>query len=257
MKENKNNIDNQDQDYGFPFVELVPLNDFTADLVEGIEIEENVETPEEVESQVILTDLIASTNNEEKPAAQIIEAKNRFNDPKSEEKKKSATPLILGLILLLFAVLGSMAYFLYYVPNADKDKTSDAIESTQTQEETPSIVSEELTANDIIEEEVVEVELEEEEIAVTSSEPELTIINSREANPRYFIVVGSVVAERYAREEVKQYLEKGYNSWIIFPYGDIKNYRIAVGKFDNIETATEAWEKAKGEFGDAIWILKY
>ena len=255
MKENKNNIDNQDQDYGFPFVELVPLNDFTADLVETVEQKEKTETTEEVERQVVSTEVIASTIIEDRPAEQKTEAKKVFTEPKSEEKKKSATPMIVALLLLMFAVLGSMAYFLYYVPNADQGKVSDPIESTQ--EEIPSTVTEEIASGDVMEEEVAEVESDEEEILAASSGPELTIINSREANPRYFIVVGSVVAERYARDEVQQYLEKGYNSWIIFPYGDIKNYRIAVGKFDNIETATEAWQKAKGEFGDAIWILKY
>ena len=66
-----------------------------------------------------------------------------------------------------------------------------------------------------------------------------------------------MISERLAREEADKYLGLNKNTWIIFPYGDIRNYRIAVGKFDNIESATEAWETAKGEFGEAIWILKY
>ncbi|MCH7412280.1 SPOR domain-containing protein [Belliella sp. R4-6] len=250
MKENKNNIDDQDKDYGFPFVELVPLNDLSENIDEIVGQEQQIESIEEVESQQIPTKVIESTIIEQKP-----EAKKQINEHKIVEKKKSTTPMVIGLVLLMLVVLGSMAYFLYYVPNSDQGKVSESIEANQEPEEVSSLVTAEIDTEDNVEEETAEVE--EEEIIAATTEPELTIINSREASPRYFIVVGSVVAERYARQEVQQYLEKGHDTWIIFPYGDIKNYRIAVGKFDNIETATEAWEKAKGEFGDAIWILKY
>ncbi|MFD2035901.1 hypothetical protein ACFSKL_13945 [Belliella marina] len=255
MRENRKNLDDQDRDYGFPFVELVPLEiaePANADVVVAQNEMEQEEKMEEAEALVPAASKLPEVEKVQEPPLQAKKSPDKALDQAS---KKSSSPMILILLLLAIVILGAMAYFLYYVPNQEQSTSVDASEAVQETINAPITIEEENIQDENAVNEGETQVIEEEEI--TPTEPELTIIQSRADKPRYFIVVGSVVAERYAMEESKQYLEKGHHTWIVFPYGDIKNFRIAVGKYDNIETATEAWETAKSEFGDAIWILKY
>ncbi|GAB2630070.1 hypothetical protein [Belliella aquatica] len=280
-RKNSNNNDFQeDQEYGFPFVEVVPLALNSESLTEEFPKEEL----EELESSAkIAEDEIINPTDDVKPevVVEIEPAVVEIPKPESVEikpieikktertfqsttaKKKSNGPLIMILTLLILVVLGAMAYFLYYLPEVENGPQTANVEikedDSDSQNESAISTNEEplADAEEMGEEIDVEVIPEVQQPIVAQSTPELTLIQSRESNPRYFVVVASVTSERLARSEAEKFMGMDKNTWIIFPYGDIRNYRIAVGKFDNIETATEAWETAKGEFGDAIWILKY
>lgn len=278
-RKNSNNNDfKEDQEYGFPFVEVVPLALNPESFHEEIptqEIEESetsaiadeeqtVATTEDIKQEVApeIEPVVVENPKTESVEIKPIEIKKADRTFQTANKKKSSGPLIMILTLLILVVLGAMAYFLYYLPEVENGQQTANVE---VQEETTNLQSESPieTNEQPIAAEAPEAEIEEEVIheapepIVTQTSPELTLIQSRDANPRYFIVVASVISERLARGEAEKFMGMDKNTWIIFPYGDIRNYRIAVGKFDNIESATEAWETAKGEFGEAIWILKY
>lgn len=278
-RKNNNNGDFQeDHEYGFPFVEVVPLvlnpesltEEFPIEEIEELESsakvaeDEIVNSTDDVKQEVVAENepALVETSKTESVEIKPIEIKKIERTFQTKTKKKSSGPLIMILTLLILVVLGAMAYFLYYLPKVENEIQTSRIE---TQENTTNEQIESPTTNidqpiaDLGTDEEVDGEVTQEvqaPVAVQAS-PELTLIQSRDANPRYFVVVASVISERLAREEADKYLGLNKNTWIIFPYGDIRNYRIAVGKFDNIESATEAWETAKGEFGEAIWILKY
>ncbi|AFL85540.1 hypothetical protein Belba_3023 [Belliella baltica DSM 15883] len=277
-KNSKNNDFKEDQEYGFPFVEVVPLafnsesltEEFPKEEIEESETsaiaaeEQTIDTTEDIKSEVApeIEPVVIETLKTESVEIKPIEIKKAERTFQTANKKKSSGPLILILTLLILVVLGAMAYFLYYLPEVENGQQTANVE---VQEETTNLQSESaIETNELpIDADETETEIEEEVIqeasepVVDQSSPELTLIQSRDTNPRYFIVVASVISERLARSEAEKFMGMDKNTWIIFPYGDIRNYRIAVGKFDNIESATEAWEEAKGEFGDAIWILKY
>lgn len=274
-----NNIDSQDDtEFGFPFSELVPLavnseplyRESPIEKIEQVDVEDKFE--EQNETMDNKEDVKLDVTAEVVPIAEdvsntvLAEAEPKEIKRKSQasqtttKKKKSKGPLILILILLMLLILSVMAYFLYYLPsinskaqiaNTELQENSETEQSEITPGNTDGLIT---TDGSEQEEEVV---LSTQEPVKAQSAAELILIKSRASNPRYFVVVASVISERSARREADKILGKEKNTWIVFPYGNIRNYRIAVGQFDNIETATKAWENGKSEFGNTIWILKY
>jgi hypothetical protein len=244
-KDSENNFDSSDKDYGFPFVKVEPLQSSAPQEISQPSGDITEIEPLQKEN---LTDQSSVPTAIKFESAQI-----------TERKKKSQVPLLFSLILLILIVLASMAYFLYYLPEGENGQqvANEEVKSSQNES---ALVNNELSAAgaEVMGEEVekeVTTEVQEPEVAPTSAE--LILIRDREVKPYYYIVVSSMISESIARSEAEKLIGMDKNTWIIFPYEDVKNYRIAVGKFDNINTATEAWETAKGEFGDATWILKY
>jgi hypothetical protein len=274
-RKNRNINDFQeDQEYGFPFVEVLPLvlnsesikEEFSIDKIEESELSASI-----VEDEIVNLNEVTKQDVDVEPTAletpKIKSAENKPIKIKKTErtfqstpvKKKSSGPLVMILTLLIVVVLGAMAYFLYYLPEGENGQqvANEEVKSSQNES---ALVNNELSAAgaEVMGEEVekeVTTEVQEPEVAPTSAE--LILIRDREVKPYYYIVVSSMISESIARSEAEKLIGMDKNTWIIFPYEDVKNYRIAVGKLDNINTATEAWETAKGEFGDATWILKY
>lgn len=261
-RKNSNNKDFQeDQEYGFPFVEVVPLSLNSESITEEFSIDK-IEESELLAKVVedIIEPAVVETLKAESVEIKPIEIKKTERTFQSTAvKKKSSGPLVMILTLLIVVVLGAMAYFLYYLPDGENGQQVANEEVKSSQNESVIVNNELSTAGaEVLGEEVekeVTTEVQEPEVAPTSAE--LILIRDREVKPYYYIVVSSMISESIARSEAEKLIEMDKNTWIIFPYEDVKNYRIAVGKFDNINTATEAWETAKGEFGDATWILKY
>jgi hypothetical protein len=274
-RKNRNINDFQeDPEYGFPFVEVLPLvlnsesikEEFSIDKIEESELSASI-----VEDEIVNLNEVTKQDVDVEPTAletpKIKSAENKPIEIKKTErtfqstpvKKKSSGPLVMILTLLIVVVLGAMAYFLYYLPEGENGQqvANEEVKSSQNES---ALVNNELSAAgaEVMGEEVekeVTTEVQEPEVAPTSAE--LILIRDREVKPYYYIVVSSMISESIARSEAEKLIGMDKNTWIIFPYEDVKNYRIAVGKLDNINTATEAWETAKGEFGDATWILKY
>lgn len=50
---------------------------------------------------------------------------------------------------------------------------------------------------------------------------------------------------------------KEMNTFLVYPYGDIAYYRLAIGQFESFALAAEQIEKEKGNFKENLWVLKY
>jgi hypothetical protein len=82
-------------------------------------------------------------------------------------------------------------------------------------------------------------------------------VESKSDRPQYFIVVGSLPNERMALSESEQYMDRASSIYLILPYEDVKNYRLAIGSFTSFRKASEELETVKDQYTEALWILKY
>jgi hypothetical protein len=254
-EENKDKLSNlNENDYGFPFVEVTPLEE------NSIKNTFSYEEPEK-EKKLDMPEERPALFKETKQSSVLI------------KKKRSQLPLQLSLVMIILIILSVMAYFLYFLPENEEDKFDQAIippkvelEEEAVQEIVPEIPvelqKEEGGSDQMVNETVEEVgELMTEESSSTTQLPGKTgIINkvtSKSGVPEYFIIVSSTASEKVALEESQKLIDKNNEVWLIYPYGETSNYRLAIGKYSAFAEATEALEKRKAEFDASIWILKY
>ncbi len=73
-------------------------------------------------------------------------------------------------------------------------------------------------------------------------------------NGKYYIIVGSVVSEKEAKNEQKRFSSKGISTEIIH-VPTIKRYRISLGEFNSIKAAQEYYSKIQSEHGTIeAWV---
>jgi hypothetical protein len=85
----------------------------------------------------------------------------------------------------------------------------------------------------------------------------LTEIRSREENPRFFVVVGSFNNEAMAKDFSENLHQKEMNTYLVYPYGDISNYRLAIAHFPSFDQALNELNRVKDDFKQDLWVLKY
>jgi hypothetical protein len=93
--------------------------------------------------------------------------------------------------------------------------------------------------------------------AVTSLGGSINKVTQKASVPEYFIIVSSTGSEKVALEEAQKLIDNKNEVWVIYPYGETTNYRLAIGKYSALAEATEALAKIKADFDASIWILKY
>ncbi|MDN3690203.1 SPOR domain-containing protein [Cyclobacterium jeungdonense] len=222
MSENKskdqNSQANNDEDFGLPDVSVTPLK-----------------SP------------VAGTVAAPDPAPIGMEKTHAGKPEGSErEKKERRSNWALWLILLLILLIGFGAYywgnFGYLTPNPEEDDVPTA-QSEEPVEVTPEPAP---VPESIEEAPVVE--------AVT---PVLTEVAGRADSPRYFLVVGSFIDDDLARDYSERLNKAGLETFLVHPYGSIHFYRLAIGQYENLDTALEAMNASQKEYEENLWVLKY
>jgi hypothetical protein len=253
-KEDEKEKKSDDKDYGFPFVAVKPLgsaipSDEKVSIKEEEEISDKVETPMmEAEAKI--------------PEAATI----KFNtEDRGIRKRKSQLPLLFSLVFLIVIILASLAYFLYYLPENETaiQESPQIVETIEVEEpeEPIDIVAEDsdvlLEAKNEGMEAAAEQAIPESQPTIESKVAQLFIVDKRGEVPYYNLIVASSPNERIARAEAQKLIDKGSDVWIIFPFGNTNNYRISVGRYGDLESATKALESVKVEINESSWILKY
>lgn len=253
-EENKDKLSVENENnYGFPFVEVTPLEENSKKNTFSYEDREK-------EKKSVMT--------EEKPAL----IKENKQSSVLVKKKRSQLPLQLSLVMIILIILSVMAYFLYFLPENEEDQFEQATipPKVELEEAINEVVpelpmesqKEEGENNEQVEENVEEVaEVVKEEPASVSIAPvqtgNINKVTSKSGAPEYFIIVSSTVSEKVALEEAQKLIDKNNEVWLIYPYGETTNFRLAIGKYSAFAEATKALEKRKADFDASIWILKY
>ncbi|MBT0810257.1 SPOR domain-containing protein [Litoribacter ruber] len=254
-KDNQNTPSNEDadKDFGLPKVKITPLQPTESKEEKPSETPiapVNKPEPKQPEAEQPKKQEPEKKKQESTPvaAAPKVEAKKPEKDKdqtttfssvsKKEEKKKDGKKgWVWAALILLFVGFSAVLFWYVYL----NEEPAPAPQVTEQPAPTPPLVVEE-------EEPVVE------------EEPEtftLTQIKSRAEAPRYFLVVGSFIDEDMALDYSERLIEKGINTYIVYPYGQIAYYRLAVGEFENVALALEELERVQADYQENLWVLKY
>jgi len=279
------------KDYGLPYVEVTPINpeDNKEPIFEKKPIEETVivsleesSFEKEKEAEPIQEAKIEKTSVEDKKKEseavkekleerQASTATSKYIDSgvRTGKKNNSWVAIVLVLAVLIISVIvwqltskgdeyQSSEYNLTEQETSQNDVVSGlpTVENTQA-EEIQTIENQDsiLNSNSSLEEHV---ETPQTGTTIDRTSAEILIrIESKAERPIYFIVVGSLPNEKMAISESKQYIDRASSIYLILPYEDVKNYRLAIGSFSSFRKANEELETIKDQYTEALWILKY
>ncbi|WP_297334877.1 hypothetical protein [Algoriphagus sp.] len=280
MVDKKSNIPqwSDPKDYGLPYVEVRRLAELSKETTPQ---KETHRSQSEEKEDLSAAALRAKT-------AQVIKPKpvqESFEDEGISEEKQLAekqTPRIqpgkkksnwviyvvmIGLLLVSTVVwqlmkeenVDSQAIENNLVENAQVDEPSSKekeVNSSLNQKEEGAVNQDSSmqVSPPLIESEAIE------ESGTTIEQPKvdsLIRVERKATRPQYFIVVGSLPNERLALQESNQYYDRVDELFLILPYEDVPNYRLAIGRFNSFTQANNQLEQIKDQYTEALWILKY
>lgn len=252
-EEKKEKFSEQNEsDYGFPFVEITPLK--AKEESKARALNQKVEEPKQPEI----------------PSINPIKIEKQTAGPTPiATRKRSQVPLQFSLVMLILIILSAMAYFLYFLPEGEKQKQMPSrVELVEKAEESGADLDL-LVEGDEVEEVIGVTETEDKPVETipefVQEQPSPSVlgpgtvhrITERGASVRYFIIVSSTPSQKVALEQAESLLKNNADVWVIYPFGDNANYRVSISQFPVFADALTAMEKSKAEFGESIWILKY
>ena len=262
------------KDYGLPFVEITPLRP------EPILKEKNEEPAKEevVQKRELLEPIvIQKAEPVGTEVAKKLEAKPKKHAPipreaKEASEKKSSILWVWIAAFLAFIIVGVVIYQIQKGSSSDtvengSEAESAIFENNQNQgvEELKNNPAQEIQTTEnqqtIIDSTSIEIQPVQTPQTGTTIESKqsgtLVLIESKKERPQYFIVVGSLPSESLAVKEAALYYDRAPTLFLIYPYDDVTNYRLAIGAFGSFSSATAELERAKGLYTEALWILKY
>lgn len=243
-----------DDTFGLPEIEYQPINrDVPAD---------RETTPPPVEAQT------TPEPEEQRPQSQYTEEQPITNTPMEreevhqteynttyydEDEGRSPWPKILGIAALLLIIGAAGWYFGWKKPQ------DDAAALRAQQEEQARIDSTRRAQDQLAEQQrlVAEENARKADSVANATPPVGTIETLNARTGRYYVVVASSIDGDLIMDFAKTLSSKGVNAKIIAPYGNVKFHRLTVAEGDSFASAAQTAEQLKGEYSDAIWVIKY
>ncbi|KPQ19536.1 MAG: Sporulation related domain [Algoriphagus marincola HL-49] len=295
MKKREKETWTDPKDFGLPFVEIKKLKELEENIKSNSEStiegsEEKAVSASELRSKV-LSQIPPKPIQEKEPLDEFpdsIESENvgEGEEPKSEEKKtipakspelpakKSSSWVMVAAfigLLLISTVVWQLMKEENSSPTPSKETSSEPVaESTLPSASDPEIIPIDTQNN---ESEGID---NQDSINLSSNNPNppaptaesgttidrkelgsLTRIESRGERATYFIIVGSLRTERLAIDKSAEYQSRVPELYLITPYEDSPNYRLALGKYNSFTQANNALAEIKDDYTEALWILKY
>lgn len=91
----------------------------------------------------------------------------------------------------------------------------------------------------------------------STSQANLIPITSKGEKKRFFLVIASLPKESLIKDFAAKMTVKPTTMYLINPYTDSPNYRLAIGKFDTWNAASDELAKVKAQYAADLWILNY
>ena len=261
------------KDYGLPYVEITPLKPVPVSKEKKKELlEEVVQEPELTEKKVILAaePAIADASKELKPKSE--KSVPTAKEAKGIPEKKSSNSWVWIAAVLAIVIVGVIFFQIQKGGPADASESasetgSAIVENNQNQgvEELKNTPAQEIQTSEnqqtITDSTSIKIQPAQTSQTGTTIESKqsgtLVRIESKKEKPQYFIVVGSLPSEALAVKEAALYYDRASTLFLILPYDDVTNYRLAIGAFGSFSSASAELERAKGLYTEALWILKY
>ncbi len=278
------------KDFGLPYVEVTPINPAVENdpisIEKPLEVKESIqEVNSSIEKEEVIDQLQEKKTEkipvEDKPIESIV-LKEKFEEevltaiPKAvyssgKEKKKnnSWVAIVLILAVLIISVIAwqligqennsqssQVQIVQQETPKTGNTSVQPVVENNPTEETQVTENQDSILNSNSSLEEPVETSQTGTTIDRIGSET-LIRVESKSDRPQYFIVVGSLPNEIMAISESEQYLNRASSIYLILPYEDVRNYRLAIGSFASFSKASEELETIKDQYTEALWILKY
>jgi hypothetical protein len=243
-QDNENDNLNDDS-FGLPDLDIKPLES-TPEEKTTITNETTVEK-EEVKSEPVAENTYRPTETKRE-----TETRSTYTSSYMEEENKSKTPVIVGIVVALAVVIfGALFYFYVYKPQqAEKERVA------REQRELKARQEEELRQKQALEE-AARQRISDSLALVNAKPKEGTIETLTDRTKRYYVVVTSAIDGDLVMDYAKRLSAKGVSTKIIPPFGKYKFSRLAIGDFDTFANAQASADQAKGEYGGAVWVLKF
>lgn len=238
---NKSN-ESSDDTFGLPDIEYKPLDRVeekttvveTTTVYSSNEPEQQETVHEEFHEQAVVT--------EEQPAA----------DYPFEEEPAPVWPKVLGILIVVLLAAGAVWYFVVYKPNADKEKERLA----QIEKDRQKAYDDSVALARKGEEERLAAEKRKADSLANASKVGV-FEKLTERTGRYYVVVASAVDDDLLVDHARKLGAKGISTKLIPPFRKYKFFRLTIADADTFAGAQQIADSKKGEYTDALWVLKY
>ena len=187
-----------------------------------------------------------SSKPAEESSSQETSTPSSYYEEEEEEGSKSGV-IITIIVLLLVSVGGFFAYKYVWVPKQEKARLALLEEARKKKEQAQAD-----SLARVAEEERLKAEA-----AAKAKPSEGTIETLAARTGHYYVVISSSVDGDLAMDRAKKLSTEGKSTKIVPPFGKWKYYRLCIGDFDSFASAQSSADASKGEYGDALWVLKY
>jgi len=245
-------------DYGLPYVEVTTLKEtVAADKVDEI-------IP--VDISKVKNDTIQNLNQ-----GRVDRVQSPDKKPVTVEKKSSnawiwiAACFTLALVMVIIWQMNKSSGQVVEDQPLNSEPKTQAVNENQATNVVKSIANEE---NQLAEnqETIVDSTISESSSAnspqtgttIEQKQPGTLIrVTEKGDRPMFYIIVGSLPNEDMAIREAEQYYNRTDTVYMILPYEGVPHYRLAIERSIGFTAMTEELARAKDQYKEALWILKY
>lgn len=238
---NKSN-ESSDDTFGLPDIEYKPLDRVEEETV--VETTTTVYSSSEPEQQ--------ETVNEEYHEQTTVTEEQPPSDYPFEDEPAPVWPKVLGILIIVLLAAGAAWYFVVYKPNADKEKERLAQVEKDRQKAYDDSVG---RVRKFEEERLAAEKRKADSLANVSTVGVFEALTGRTG--RYYVVVASAVDDDLLVDHAKKLGAKGVSTKLIPPFRKYKFYRLTIADADTFAAAQQLADSKKGEYTDALWVLKY
>jgi hypothetical protein len=262
------------KDYGLPYVDIIPiLSKMTSEVSSGEKekIEDETIPVQDSKNPKSVSEPIGEFNQIPLDS-EVVEPEEKAvkKDPKPAEIEiKKSRSWVYVVIILALASVGVIIWQLQKQGNLSNPVAGGESQKVSSKMETPEVLESTATGQN-------QVAVNQDSIGViNNSNPDIskpaetgtTIANtvsgklvrieSKAERGRFFIVVASLPNEGLALNVADQFAGKSSELYLITPYESSPNYRVAIGKFETWNAASEEVTRIKSTYQEQLWILKY
>lgn len=283
-KETENQQWSDPKDFGLPFVEVKPISKKTE-----LPTDQPKEKPVTKEKSKVKSIDPANGKQEVKEEKQpeIQSAKDAPVNPalleNGNKKPVSSRPELPAskstntwawiVIFLALAVVSVIVWQLMGGSTVESENTTEsesveleAKEVTPSQETTANLVTADTSQNAINQDSIAVTQdsnlniskpVESGTTIANTAPGSLIRIDSKGPKTRYFIIVSSLPNEKLALEVAGGFAKRSQELYLISPYENSPNYRVAIASFDSWNSASKEMARIKSEYTEDLWILNY
>ena len=243
--ENFDNSNESDDNFGLPEIEYEPINRDQA-------------SAEETSNEDYMQDDAGTSDtynyDEDQPIANDDDGSYGYNY--GDEEPAPVWPKVLVGVLVVLVLAGAgIWYFRYYKPKQDEAERVAALDKARKEE----AEKKERARLDSIQNAQMERDKRIADSLANVSQPkaEGTIETLQGRTGLYHVVVASAIDDDLLMDHAKKLSREGVSTKIIPPYGKVKFYRLTIADGETYAAAQSLADGMKGQYGEALWVLKY